>query len=447
MDLSAGAVEAGVARIRAGDRRLGDDAALAADLLTAGEGADVVSQGRLQDELWWRIPKRLDPESWREVIDGAAALFDELGLDRYAALARSETTAEVLEAWARSPKEGHTRATKARAASGVAAPDTDLLTWGTVFGGAECEAMEAVERALEAAIVAGELVPGGRGWKAQAAAIAERTLRAAVEAVPGQSWLTLVTTERVGSWLRTNEPTVQRLRQGVANRLLSPIDPPADVGPVVEPMRWLLTHAADGITLTQSGYLAKALVLEAVDRFDWWEWDKPPRSEADVFQLELLREAARSLGLVRRRGRTLSATAKGKASLDDPAGLWRLLVGTLGGDDEYDQLVGELVAMSLLESPAHDDALASMVRPVLDGLGWRADGQPLQHRQVVWAVWERIHWWRTIGVAEHHASRWDRETRRQVEPATTVLTAAGEATALAYLRLRATRPRTSPFSG
>lgn len=447
MDLSAGAVDAAVGRIRARDRRLGENAALAADLLTAGEGAEAVYQGDLQDTLWWRIPKRLPEESWQEVVAAAAALFDELGLERYAALSRSDTTTEVLDAWARSPKEGHARATKARAASGVAAPETDLLAWGTVIGGAESEAMEAVERALEATIVAGELVPGGRGWKGKAAAVAERTLQASVDDVSGQSWLTLVTTERVESWLRANEPTVQRLRQGVANRLLSPVDPPADVGPVVEPMRWLLTHAADGIALTQSGYLAKVLVLEAVDRFDWWEWDTPPRSEADVFQLELLRDAARLLGLVRRRGRTLSATAKAKALLDDPVGLWRLLAGSLGGDDEYDQLVGELVAMSLLESPAHDEALAAMVRPVLDGLGWRADGQPLQHRQVVWAVWERIHWWRTIGVAEHHVSRWDRETRRQVEPATTVLTAAGVTTALAYLRLRATRPRSSPYGG
>lgn len=447
MDLSAGAVEAAVGRIRARDRRLGDDAALAADLLTAGEGADVVSQARLQDELWWRMPKRLDPESWRDVIDGAAALFDELGLERYAALARSDTTAEVLEAWARSSKEGHARATKARAASGVAAPDTDLLTWGTVFGGAESEAIDAVERALEAAIVAGELVPGGRGWKAQATAIAERTLEASLDAVPGQSWLTLVTTERVESWLRTSEPTVQRLRQGMANGLLSPVDPPPDVAAVVEPMRWLVSHAAEGITLTQSGYLARALVLEAVERFDWWEWDKPPRSEADVFQLELLREAARSSGLVRRRGRTLSATAKAKALLDDPVGLWRLLVGTLGGDDEFDQVVGELVAMALLQAPSEGDSLVELLRPALDGLGWRVDGQPLERRQVVWAVWERVHWWRTLGVAEHRSARWDPATRQRISPATTVLTAAGEVTAFAYLRHRATRPRTSPYGG
>lgn len=447
VDLSADAVDAAVGRVRARDPRLGDDAALAADLLTAGEGAEVVYLGGLQDTLWWRIPKRLPPETWGEVIAGAAALFDELGLDRYAELARSETTAEVLDAWANSPVKGHARALSARAASGVAAPDTELLAWGTVFGGAEAEAVEVVERALEAAVVAGDLVPGGRGWKAHAAAITERALEAPVEMVPGQSWLTLVTTERVDSWLRTHEPTVQHLRQGVVNRLLSPIDPPTDVGPVVEPMRWLLSHAVDGIALTQSGYLARALVLEGVDRFDWWEWDKPPRSEADVFQLELLRDAARSSGLVRKRGRTLSATAKAKALIDDPVGLWRLLAGSLGGDDEFDQIVGELVAMSLLDAPARDYSLADTIGPLLDALGWRVDGEPLNRHQVIRAVWDRVHWWRTIGVAEHRESRWDRETHQKVEPSITTLTAAGEATVLAYLRHRATRPRTSPYGG
>ncbi|MCB1003829.1 MAG: hypothetical protein KDB35_06550, partial [Acidimicrobiales bacterium] len=357
-----------------------------------------------------------------------------------------DATVEVLDAWERGPKEGHARALKARQASGVAAPDTELLTWGSVFGGAESEAMGASGEMLEAAVVAGELVPGGRGWKAQASEIAERTLESPVDTLPGQSWLTLVTTERVESWLRTPDPTVQRLRQGVVNRLLAPVEPPADVGPVVEPLRWLLSAAVDGITLTQSGYLARALVLEGVERFGWWEWDKPPRSEADVFQLEMLRDAARALGLVRRRGRTISATARAGALIDDPVGLWRLLAGTLGGDDEFDRVVAELVAMSLLERPAQDDSLALRARPLLDALGWRVDGEPLGHRQVVWAVWERIHWWQTIGVAEHRRARWDRDTHRQVEPATTSLTPAGEATALAYLRSRATRPRT-PYGG
>ena len=39
-------------------------AELAADMLTAGEEIDVLSQAYLQDTLWWRVPKRLDPEDW-----------------------------------------------------------------------------------------------------------------------------------------------------------------------------------------------------------------------------------------------------------------------------------------------------------------------------------------------------------------------------------------------
>ena len=169
-------VDAAVERIKDRDLELGRDAEEVADLMTAGEGAEIIHQASVQDDLWWRVPKKFVPGSWHGIAEAAAALFDELGLDRYAQIARSDDTVEILDAWEEDPVAGHERAMVARAASGVAAPDTDLLTWGQVFGAVENQALEAVERGLERAVVTGELVPGARNAKARSVEVTERVL-------------------------------------------------------------------------------------------------------------------------------------------------------------------------------------------------------------------------------------------------------------------------------
>jgi len=49
---------------------------------------------------------------------------------------------------------------------------------------------------------------------------------------------------------------------------LNPIDPPANVGEVVAPVRWLIELASQprGAELTLSSYLARATVLAEVER-------------------------------------------------------------------------------------------------------------------------------------------------------------------------------------
>jgi hypothetical protein len=440
-------VDAAVERITARDVGLGRDAEAAAAQLTGGEGAEVIYQAGLQDDLWWRVPKRFPPDTWHEIAHAAAALLEELDLHRYAALARSDTTTEILDSWAHDPRAGHERATAARQASGVGAPDTELLVWGQTFGAAEARALESVERALEAAIVVGELVAGGRGWKARAAEVTDRELQAPLDLPPGQTLLTMVTTERIERWITTvRDPELTRPRQEVANRLLNPVDPPDGFESVVAPMQWLLGHAADGIEMTQSGYLARAVVVEGAERFSWLpDWHKPPRSEADVFALGDLRDMATQLRLVRKKGRTLTATAAGNAALADPQGLWRRLAGNLGGRDDFGQVLAELLGLCLLEGPSAGDSLAHAVQPMLAALGWQVDGAPLGLNDVRSAVCGPLNRWRTLAVADHRSGRWDPETHQQVETASERLTDAGEATVLAYLRQRATAPMRGPY--
>ncbi|MBP9067393.1 MAG: hypothetical protein KBF84_15105, partial [Candidatus Microthrix sp.] len=160
-----GSVESAVATITKRDPGLGPYAELAADMLTAGEEIDVLSQAYLQDTLWWRVPKRLDPEDWDDAVAGTAALLGELGLDRYAQIARSDTTTRILDAWREGPAVGSGAAAAAREASGLVAPDTDALAWGSIMGGEEATALDAIERALEDRLVRSGVDPEGRSWK------------------------------------------------------------------------------------------------------------------------------------------------------------------------------------------------------------------------------------------------------------------------------------------
>jgi len=98
-----------------------------------------------------------------------------------------------------------------------------------------------------------------------------------------------------------------------------------------EPARWLLASGEGGIGLTQTGALARSVVRDAAERWpSWWnaELFGPPHREADVAVLQALHEGLRRVRLLRRRGRQLMATARGRALAWQPA----TLLSTLGAD-------------------------------------------------------------------------------------------------------------------
>lgn len=441
-------VDAAVARVQGRDEGFGAIAQHVADAMTAGEGIEVLHQAGVQEFLWYSVPKRFPPEDWDDAIAAAAAVFDELGLDRYAGIARSETTAGLLDAWLAGRSTWRRKFGAAMRASGVEPLDTDVLAWGTVFGPDENRARGAVERALEAAIVAGELVPSARRWKDTAAAITRATLTAPLDLPPGQTLATLVTTERAEHWVRAaqgrDDPRPAAWRERAVRQVLGPVEPPDDAADVVAPVAWLLRHAADGIELTQSLYIARPLVLEAAETFGWWEWDKPPRSEVDLLPLVDVREVATDRRWIRRDRRRLVATTEGKRLAGDSGALWHALALTLGGSHAFDQTVGELLGHRLLEGPATDDELVDAVRSGASALGWQTRSGPLTDRETQSAVFDRRRWWRLLRVIDEDPGEWDADARRSVRARTSGLTPAGRTTVLAYLRELATGPRTEP---
>lgn len=415
-----------------------------ADGLTAGEGAAMIHRAALQQFLWWHMPRDYPEDEWPGLVDATAALLDELGLRQLAGVARSDDTATVLAAWSQGRDKGaaafRTRQTK----SGVEPPDTALLAWGAVMGMDEVRARDAVERALGDAVAAGDLVPGAARWKAKAVAITEAVLGRPLDLPPGQTLAGLVTTERIGTWVdAARHPVHQEWRSAVANRLLHPVEPPGDPAEAVAPMRWLLDRAAQagGTELTQSNYLARATVLAAVEHFGWWDWEKPPHSEADVHQLSTLRDAANRLHLLRRRGRRLYVTTRGAELLASPERLWAAVATETEDAEDFTRAVTEVVGLRVLQGRVEQRKLVADVTPILVAQGWSTGGGPITVNHVSSAVYRPLGWWQLFNAIDEVEATWEYGTARELTPHTIALTSDGERMVLAYLRSRAAGPR------
>jgi hypothetical protein len=181
--MTATKVEAAAAAIEGREPSLGEWVHVAADSLAAGEGEEVLCQASVQDLLWYRLPAKYPKRAWYPVSRAAAALLGELGLERYASIAASDTTTTILEGWTQDATCGFDLFRTAAEASGVKPPDTELLAWGSVMGIEEATAYGQLEVKLEEAIVAGGSFrahrvgsQGPRHWSRRPCASHHRTM-------------------------------------------------------------------------------------------------------------------------------------------------------------------------------------------------------------------------------------------------------------------------------
>jgi len=438
-------VVAAVERLRARD---GDaaDAAMAAWGWVAPEGeAARVHQRFVQDFVWYRLPVKwwTDQDEHLQIAASLAELFDELGLERYAAVCRSETTEQVIAAWHADEQAGLAAYRKAVDASGIEAPDTERLTWGEVMSSEESDARDHVAVTLERAIAEGDLRPGARGWRVRQRALTDAALQSQVPDHPGgQDWLQLVTTARIVRWIeQRRSPGRRTLIGAIEAQLLHPVEPPDGVGEVVGPLRWLLQRAADGggVALTEQHNLSRPVVQAMCERFGWWDERRgaAPMREDDVLEVAVVDELARDHRWVRRAGRTLQATQAGTALADSDAAAWRGLAGAIATPGGFEGFARECALLVLLDT---DDEIGR--RPLLVALaelageaGWhdRSSGRGPTPEALAPVVVPLLTVLQTFGLHEQRdvprSGRFDR------------LTAAGRVTALEVLRVRATGPQ------
>ncbi|AAZ54527.1 hypothetical protein JCM3263A_05370 [Thermobifida fusca] len=324
----------------------------ALDTLLSGRRLETLTQHAVQEFCWHVLPVRFssEPSEWQFVTDSLSSLFRLLDLDRYADICVSERTREVLRAYATSHDQGLAAYERSMRSSGVIPPDLPELTWGTALGNAEIEAYRETSAVLELAIAAGEVRPGTRGWRAAQEERARSFLTQPDH--HGLSYLDKIRQERVAEWLASRSHPHREHLLPLRGQLTAGVDMPRNAADALAPVQRLLDYAADGIALTQIGYISPAVVRALCDEFGWWTSPSPPRSETDVMQLIVLHKLLRAMRAVRRSGRRLVLTRHGRQLHSDLNELWRAVAESVLATDGFEQAAIEtLLGVLLLRSP------------------------------------------------------------------------------------------------
>ncbi|WP_067963091.1 hypothetical protein [Nocardiopsis trehalosi] len=376
-------VASALAQLSRLDARAARVAEHALSSLTAGQSLESLTQHDVQEFCWYVLPVRFASDSGERLFAARSLgrLFTLLDLDRYAAICASDTTREVLAAYTVSHDSGLQAYRRAVRASGVEPPDLPELTWGTALGSAEIEAYRAASASLEIAVALQDVRPGSRGWRTAQ----EQHARAFLTQpdAQGRSRLDRIREERVRGWLGSpSHPHRQRLWP-LLGRLISGAEPPHNAAAALAPVRRLLDYADEGIGLTQIGYISPTVVRELCAEFEWATSPSPPRSETDVMQLIALHKLLRTMRAVRRSGRRLVLTRRGRQLHSDTAALWRAVAeGALDTDGFAQAATETLLGLLLSRSPRatgshardEDTTIAEEARIILTEAGWGGDG-------------------------------------------------------------------------
>lgn len=378
------------AEARLAERALGE--------LLSEQGLADLTQHDLQTFLWFSLAESDEPQPTAVAL---AHFFELAEMGRYAAIAASETTAEILRSYDEKGNQAAVRAaSRAMDASGVVPPDLPELDWSEVMGPLELDAYNRVAATLELALAAGELKPGGRGWRLTQARLTRQQLTMA--RLDGPPLLDRVLGERLNGWADLGGHARRGLAQTLLSDLAQPLAPPRDVAERMAPMQWLLELAAgrapdpEGVPLTMTGNVSRWVVQEAADRFGWWDVpDRPPRSESDVWHVTELRLMLLRAGAVRRSSRRLIITNRGRALLGDGGAQWSVAMGLLLDDGEFDGAAQEAALMLLLQAGGMVELreLTTEVADLMAGSGWRdlGSGSPPGEADVTRAVQTLVH--------------------------------------------------------
>jgi hypothetical protein len=422
------------------DAAVAEEARAALEWVAGEQGRAFITQERIQVFCWYELPAKwfVDLDEKLGIVSALAEALDLLQLPRYAAICRSATTREILNAYEVSTAHGQAAFRRAAAASGIIPPDLPEFEWGAVMGWQEASARSSTADFLEVAVASGDLVPGRPGWKTRQQELERAHLNVPQAGLLGQTLTQAILTERAETWLNARRSeTRRRILAAIASRLFQPAELPAATAN--DPLRWLLGELDGGIALTQTGNLSRKFVQQSADRFGW---DLPglPRTEEDLFDLHQLRRFAQDLGLARRSGRVLTLTAKGRRLLADPGSVWPAVAAGLLGGDEFDVFAGELFLALLLDADSVPDTqIKATVEQAVAEEGFRDSrtGELPDEHQIGWAVRETSNLCRVLGLLSVGGDWRDRSYG---------FTATGQATALAALRARATGPRSIPWS-
>lgn len=218
---------------------------------------------------------------------------------------------------------------------------------------------------------------------------------------------------------------------------------PSDAALAIAPALWLLDRGQDGIALTQTGALSRALVREAAKRWPaWWntELHGSPNRETDLALLHELHWLLRDQRLLRRRSRRLETTARGRKLLGDPPSLLETLATELLAGESFRAACAELAVPLLLTGFITDYSkqLAERIQPAIAAQGWQHDGESPGVRDVSSVIADFLRPAQAVGLLKReHDWLSFREPLRPTE--------SGRAALIAALRARALAPWEGPY--
>ncbi|WP_026118952.1 hypothetical protein [Nocardiopsis ganjiahuensis] len=379
------AVASALAELARRDERAADMARLALGTLAPDGEIQRLNQHAVQRFCWYELPMRFQNSADDRLfaVRSLGHLFQLLKLNRYAQVCSASETATLLALYDADHTAGLAMYERLMWESGVEPPDLPELTWGTAVGDMELHARRETAAALELAISLGDIRPGKRGWRPAQERFARSFLTQPDHR--GLSHLDRIREERVRAWISSSaHPHRQRLWP-LVGQIIAGADVPRGSVAAMAPLQRLLDLAADGITLTQIGYISPGVVRQMCEDFGWSTSPEPPRSETDATQIIALHQVLRTMRAVRRSGRRLELTRRGQQLRDDPEALWQAATETLCRTGGIEQAAAEtLLGLLLGRSPqglgSHarrgiSDAEAA--EQVLTESGWRPMEPPV----------------------------------------------------------------------
>jgi len=328
-------LDVAVARLRdQGRDREADDVIESLAWMLGDEPLHRLNQAAVQQFVWFELPYK-----WlggiarqRRVVRSLARFFVVTGLSRYAAVCTDRFTDEQLLAFSSGgARTAFQRFERRHLASGAVPLDVHGFSWGTVMGEREYEAYWQVAMACELSDAATSSGVGTAGSGGSAGTGPRSARQRAIDATSitlsrpqadrfEQSLLDEVELERLSRWIDDGQFGLARTRTqilaGVANQLLSPVETPRGVAGAMAPVRWLLSVLAasgDGLRLTNTGELPRAVVQEGADRFGirvGWVPANPgrvPQRSAQVRGIPVLVDLGLRAGVWSVRSKTLVA--------------------------------------------------------------------------------------------------------------------------------------------
>lgn len=372
------AVTSALAELARRDERSADMARLALDTLAPSQEIERLNQHAVQRFSWYELPVRFQ-NSHEDQLFAARSLgnlFSLLQLHRYAQICQAPETVTLLTVYAEDHDAGVAMFERLMWESGVEPPDLPELTWGTAVGNAEIRARHETAAALELAISLGDVRPGKRGWRPAQERFARSFLTQPDHR--GLSHLDRIREERVRAWLSSSaHPHRQRLWP-LVGQIIAGADVPRAADGAMAPLQRLLDLAADGISLTQIGYISPSVVRQMCEDFGWQTSPDPPRSETDTTHLISLHQMLRGMRAIRRSGRRLVLTRRGRQLREDSDALWQAATETLcrtGGIEQAaaETLLGMLLARTPQGSGSHarrGESDAAAAERALTESGW-----------------------------------------------------------------------------